>query len=92
MILGLFENAVLAESGVETQLQTGDRVVMYTDGLTESFNSQREMLGVDGLQEIVAEASTLPLAEMKSQILYRVAAWRDGHAQDDISLVLLEIS
>jgi len=92
MILGLFENAVLAESGVETQLQTGDRVVIYTDGLTESFNSQREMLGVDGLQEIVAEASTLPLAEMKSQILSRVAAWRHGHAQDDISLVLLEIS
>jgi PAS domain S-box-containing protein len=92
MILGLFENAVLAESGVETQLQTGDRVVIYTDGLTESFNSQREMLGVDGLQEIVAGASTLPLAEMKSQILSRVAAWRHGHAQDDISLVLLEIS
>jgi PAS domain S-box-containing protein len=92
MILGLFENAVLAESGVETQLQTGDRVVIYTDGLTESFNSQREMLGVDGLQEIVAEASTLPLAEMKSQILSQVAAWRHGHAQDDISLVLLEIS
>ena len=92
MILGLFENAVGAESGVETELQTGDRVVIYTDGLTESFNSQREMLGVDGLQEIVAEASTLPLAEMKSQILNRVAAWRHGHAQDDISLVLLEIS
>jgi PAS domain S-box-containing protein len=92
MILGLFENAVGAESGVETELQTGDRVVIYTDGLTESFNSQREMLGVDGLQEIVAEAATLPLAEMKSQILNRVAAWRHGHAQDDISLVLLEIS
>jgi two-component system, sensor histidine kinase ChiS len=92
MILGLFENAVGAESGVETELQTGDRVVIYTDGLTESFNSQREMLGVDGLQEIVAETSTLPLAEMKRQILNRVAAWRDGHAQDDISLVLLEIS
>jgi PAS domain S-box-containing protein len=92
MILGLFENAVGAESGVETELQTGDRVVIYTDGLTESFNSQREMLGVDGLQEIVAEASNLPLAEMKTQILNRVGAWRHGHAQDDISLVLLEIS
>ena len=51
MILGLFENAV----GI------------YTDGLTESFNSEHEMLGVDGLQEIVAEASTLPLAEMKNE-------------------------
>jgi serine phosphatase RsbU (regulator of sigma subunit) len=66
--------------------------VIYTDGLTESFNSEHEMLGVDGLQEIVAEASNLPLAEMKNQILDRVAAWRHGHAQDDVSLVLLEIS
>jgi PAS domain S-box-containing protein len=91
-VLGLFENAVGAESGGETDLQTGDRVIIYTDGLTESFNSQREMLGVDGLQDIVAETSTLPLAEMKDQILNRVSAWRHGHAEDDVSLVLLEIS
>jgi PAS domain S-box-containing protein len=90
-VLGLFENAVGAESGGETDLQTGDRVIIYTDGLTESFNSQREMLGVDGLQDIVAEASTLPLAEMKDHILNRVSAWRHGHAEDDVSLVLLEI-
>jgi two-component system, sensor histidine kinase ChiS len=69
-----------------------DRVVIYTDGLTENFNSQREMLGVDGLKEILTEASTLPLHEMKSQILNRVAAWRNGPAADDGSLVLLEIS
>jgi len=91
-VLGLFENAVGAESGGETDLQTGDRVIIYTDGLTESFNSQREMLGVDGLQDIVAETSTLPLAEMKDQILNRVSTWRHGHAEDDVSLVLLEIS
>jgi PAS domain S-box-containing protein len=90
-VLGLFENAVGAASGGETDLQTGDRVIIYTDGLTESFNSQREMLGVDGLQDIVAETSTLPLAEMKDQILNRVSAWRHGHAEDDVSLVLLEI-
>jgi hypothetical protein len=31
--------------------------------LTDNFNSHREMLGLDGFQEIVEEASTLPLAE-----------------------------
>ena len=92
MILGLFENAVGADASVETAVETGDRVILYTDGLTENFNSHREMLGLDGFQEIVEESSTLPLAEMKSQILERVAAWRDGHALDDVSLVLLEIS
>ena len=91
-VLGLFENAVGAGSGGETDLQTGDRVIIYTDGLTESFNSQREMLGVDGLQDIVADTAALPLEEMKDQILDRVSAWRHGHAEDDVSLVLLEIS
>ncbi len=91
MVLGLFEDAVDTESSVETVLQRGDRVAIYTDGLTENFNSQREMLGVDGLKEILTEASTLPLDEMKSQILNRVATWRNGPAADDVSLVLLEI-
>src|SRR5580693_2158532 len=71
MILGLFENAVAAEASVETALEAGDRVVLYTDGLTENFNLHREMLGLDGFKEIVEEASSLPLAEMKSQILDR---------------------
>jgi len=94
MVLGLFENAVGSESEsvVERALESGDRIIVYTDGLTESFNCQREMLGVEGLQEIVAETSSLPLTEMKQQILDRVAAWRDGLAADDVSLVLLEIS
>lgn len=91
MVLGLFEDAVDSESSIETVLQRGDRVVIYTDGLTENFNSRREMLGVHGLEEIVTEASTLPLGEMKREILNRVAAWRDGPAADDVSLVLLEI-
>jgi serine phosphatase RsbU (regulator of sigma subunit) len=66
--------------------------VIYTDGLTENFNSQREMLGIEGLKEVVHDASNLPLTEMKQQILNRVAAWRDGPAADDVSLVVLELS
>ena len=92
MILGLFEDAVPADAIVETAVEAGDRVIIYTDGLTESFDSRHEMLGVDGLKEIVGEVSGLPLGEMKEQILNRVAAWRDGPAADDVSLVVLELS
>jgi len=92
MVLGLFEDAVDSDSTIETAVQAGDRVLIYTDGLTETFNSRREMLGVEGLREIVRDVSGLPLAEMKQQILNRVAAWRNGHAADDVSLVLLELS
>jgi hypothetical protein len=50
------------------------------------------MLGVEGLAEIAAEASALPLPLMKDRILDRVTAWRSGPAVDDMSLVLLEVS
>jgi PAS domain S-box-containing protein len=90
-ILGLFENAVDTDSTIESAVESGDRVLIYTDGLTENFNRQREMLGVEGLSEIVRGASDLPLPEMKRQILDSVAAWRSGPPTDDVSVVLVEI-
>jgi len=91
-ILGLFENIVDAESTIEAAVEPGDRVLIYTDGLTENFNLKREMLGVKGLSEIVRDASHLTLPDMKRQILDRVEAWRSGPATDDVSVVLVEIS
>ncbi len=91
-ILGLFENVVDADSIIEASVEPGDRVLIYTDGLTENFNAQREMLGVEGLSEIVRDAFHLPLAGMKRQILDRVESWRSGPATDDVSVVLVEIS
>jgi len=48
------------------------------------------MLGVEGLSEIVRETSKLPLAEMRREIVDRVAARRNAPADDDMSLVLVE--
>ncbi len=92
LVLGFLENAVVGEATIEIPLRAGDRVMLYTDGLTDNFNSKREMLGVDGLAEIVYETSTLPLPEMKDRILDRITQFREGPATDDVSLVLLEVA
>jgi PAS domain S-box-containing protein len=91
-VLGLLEDAVDREAAVEVPLAAGDRVVIYTDGFSETFNAQSDMLGVEGLSDIVRETSKLPLAEMKQEIVDRVAAWRSGPAADDMSLVVVEVS
>ncbi len=91
-ILGCFNDAVGKDSAVKISLEAGDRVMLYTDGFTDNFNSQREMLGVKGLAEIAQDASSLPLSAMKQKILDRVAAWRHGPAADDMSLILVEVS
>jgi serine phosphatase RsbU (regulator of sigma subunit) len=90
-VLGLLEDAVGKDATIIVPVQSGDRLVIYTDGFSETFNEQRDMLGVEGLSEIVRETSTLPLNEMKEQILQRVAAFRHGPPDDDMSLVLIEI-
>jgi PAS domain S-box-containing protein len=91
MVLGALGNAVTSDSIIEAQLDPGDRVVLYTDGITDVFDAQGEMLGVEGVQKFVRETSSLPLAEMKKGILDRVAEWREGPPTDDVSLVLLEV-
>jgi PAS domain S-box-containing protein len=90
-VLGLLKDAVDAEAATEISLEAGDRVLIYTDGFTESFNAQRDMLGVEGLSEIVRETSKLPLPHMRQEIVDRVAAWRSGPADDDMSLVVVEV-
>jgi len=52
--------------------------------------SRGEMLGVEGVQEIVRQTSSL-LAEMKQGILDGVATWRKGPPTDDISLILVHV-
>lgn len=67
-----------AEPTIEAAVEPGDRVLIYTDGLTENFNLKREMLGVEGLSEIVRDASDLPLAAMNDKSL--TASRRGGAA------------
>ncbi len=92
MLLGALPDAVDGEAVLDLNLSPGDRVMLYTDGLTEVFNASGEMLDVSGLREIVRDASELPFSEMKPTILDHVSAWRSGPPADDMSLVLVEVA
>jgi phosphoserine phosphatase RsbU/P len=91
MVLGALPNAVDVEATLDVDLDPGDRIVLYTDGITDVFDSQGEMLGVPGVQKFVRETAMLPFTEMKQAILDRVAEWREGPPADDVSLVLVEV-
>ncbi len=91
MVLGALPDAVGLEATLEVNLDPGDRIVLYTDGITDVFDSRGEMLGVPGVEKFVRETALLPFSEMKQGLLDRVAAWREGPPADDVSLVLAEV-
>jgi sigma-B regulation protein RsbU (phosphoserine phosphatase) len=89
--LGLLEEAISSNATTQVRLQAGDRVVIYTDGFSECFNTQEQELGIDGLSRIVEEASERPLTEMKRAILDGIDAWQNGPPADDRSLIVVGV-
>jgi PAS domain S-box-containing protein len=69
----------------------GDRIYLYSDGLTEAENPVAEQFGVERLLSCLAAARVLPIAESLNVLMESVQRWRcqDG-AVDDVSVVALE--
>jgi len=90
-ILGCVSETAPSEADDSTDLNPGDRLVFYTDGLTEVFNERDEMLGVEGLEALVRQSTERTLPEMRKAIVDGVTAWSHGPLTDDVSLVLVEV-
>ena len=76
------------------RLRPGELLLLYSDGLSECFNEEDKILGVDGLTEMVADirraAGRKPDLEwFEGQLKDRLAAHRGrAPASDDISFAL----
>jgi sigma-B regulation protein RsbU (phosphoserine phosphatase) len=56
--LGLF--SPLEARSAAAKLDPGDTMVLYTDGITEAFNGNREMFGVERLDEAIRKSDGSP--------------------------------
>jgi sigma-B regulation protein RsbU (phosphoserine phosphatase) len=90
--LGLFEDGVYVARLV--QLEPGDRVFMFTDGLVEWRDPADAMLGVEGLRAMLDASRTRPLREQVAWLFSDLQSRQGGAPPaDDINLVafMLEI-
>ncbi len=69
----------------------GDRLVLYTDGVTEAANGKGEFFGIARLREAVLGAAGGSCREIHETVLTRVREFIGGAEQhDDVTLVVLE--
>lgn len=89
MPVGLMESAEFPVA--EQRLFPGDKVVIYSDGVTEAQNTAAEFFGKKRLREIVASHAKESSTAIHDAIQEAVAAFTEGAAQsDDVTVLVLE--
>ncbi|MBN2440616.1 MAG: substrate-binding domain-containing protein [Spirochaetales bacterium] len=88
MWLNVIDDITDHTKNMDFKLEIGDVLILYSDGITESRNEDREMLDIKGLMDLVVRHGEKELEEMKQGILADVLAWHKARQRDDITLVL----
>ena len=75
----------------EAELHPGDRILMYTDGITERFNTDGETYGEDRLLRQLEAGGDLEPQELLAAIMKDVNDFAKGRPADDDQALLLGI-
>jgi serine phosphatase RsbU (regulator of sigma subunit) len=73
-----------------THCGNGDVFLMFTDGIVEVVNASDEEFGIDGVERILSENSTRPLAELVEALLGAAAA--HGPQTDDQTILVARVT
>jgi len=72
-------------------LDSGDVLVVYSDGVTDATNAMGEMFGIERLQVVIARHKSLPATELVSGVLAAVDEFVGEAPQfDDLTLVVVK--
>jgi len=88
-VLGLFPEGAYDQATVE--LMAGDRLVIFTDGITEACDSGGEEWGEKRLLARVKESSAVSAADLRNDIMQRVSQFCRGDFADDATLLAVVV-
>jgi sigma-B regulation protein RsbU (phosphoserine phosphatase) len=87
LVLGPFPECEFDEG--ETVLDLGDRVVLFTDGVTEAVDEDGDEFGEERLIKLVLDNRHLPAASLERVIMGAVARFSGEQFHDDATLIVL---
>ena len=89
MVLGVFPDNAYEQA--ELPLESGDRLLFYTDGITEARNASGQWYDEDKLAAAASAARSQPVEAMKDSLLAHVNAFSGGQFEDDATLIVVGI-
>lgn len=74
-----------------TDLEPGDKIILYTDGITDVKNKQGEFYGAERFYSLLETNKTMPIEKIIQLVKQSINQFSDGlHPVDDISLMGFE--
>ncbi|HEX5109910.1 MAG TPA: SpoIIE family protein phosphatase [Vicinamibacterales bacterium] len=89
MVLGVVADSPYEEEGVH--LTSGDCVLLYTDGVTESRDASGEEFGEDRLARVVQRLRGSEAAVLTDAVLSAAAEFSHNHFHDDLTVVAVSV-
>jgi serine phosphatase RsbU (regulator of sigma subunit) len=72
-------------------VEQGDRIFLYTDGVTETFNSSREEYGNSRLERFIETNHLLTIEQLDKKLISELNGFKSGPFRDDICMLDIEI-
>jgi len=89
MIVGAFQFATYEAAALN--MNPGDVLLAYSDGLTEAENPQGEMLGEEAVKNVILAAASTGSQQLEQKLLATIQSFTAGRTlTDDITLIIVE--
>lgn len=75
----------------EIEVETGDKILLFTDGILETNGANAEEYGAERIKAFLKENRALPQQEFNRRILEDLNAFKEGQFRDDICLMSLDV-
>ncbi len=89
-VLGVFPSGNYQDSSVN--LKSGDRLLLFTDGITEAEDAQGEEFGVERVAAFGKAHAASSATELNQQLLGQVSDFCGAQFQDDATLLVLAVN
>ncbi len=77
----------------ESDIEAGDRIILYTDGFLEVYNKEREMMNINFLKNAIIRGRELSAADLTDSLTGLLKRWHglDEEFEDDVTIVVIDV-